>query len=109
LVSDRLAAVGYEVYRTPDASNLSALQNRVRPHLAIVALDLLAHDGPAAAMQMRSAACGIPVLLLGGAHGNQRANGLPCVSATAVPAVLLAAVAGALDARTGDAMLPATR
>ena len=98
-VSDILAGAGYEVYRTPSASDLHALQRRLRPHLAVVALDLLEQDGLKTASQLRSYARGIPVLLLGDASGTQRASDLPILSSTAEPAVLLATIARFLGAR----------
>jgi DNA-binding response OmpR family regulator len=96
LMADHLAASGYEVYRTPSASDVTALHDRIRPHLAIIALDLLGHDGVAAALHLRAETRGTPVLLLGDATGDERAHDLPILTSAADPTILLATVASML-------------
>lgn len=98
VVADHLAAAGYEVYRTPSASDIAALHDRIRPHLAIIALDLLGHDGIAAALELRAETRGTPVLLLGDATGDRRANDLPILSSAADSAILCTTVASMLRA-----------
>lgn len=97
-VAAALAAAGHEVHRTPDAGSVHALAARLRPHLAVVALDLPWGDAVAAAHRLRAGAPPLPVLLLGEAGDDPRAHGLP-VLPLAVDAVgLLAAVATLLAA-----------
>jgi DNA-binding response OmpR family regulator len=60
-----LQGVGYEVHRTPDASNLAELVARLHPALVIVSLDSPWFDE---ADVLRSLAAGprpVPILLLG--------------------------------------------
>lgn len=98
LVSEHLSAAGFEVYRTPSASGMTALHDRIRPHLAIVSVDLLGHDGITAALSLREETHGLPVLLLGEASGDHRVHDLPILS-SADATSLLSTVIGMLGAR----------
>lgn len=60
-----LRLAGHEVYRTPDPSAAERLVARLRPHLAVVALDLPWGDAEDAIAQLSTARRAIPVLILG--------------------------------------------
>jgi DNA-binding response OmpR family regulator len=98
VVAENLSTDGYEVYRTPSASNIAQLRDRIRPHLAIIALDLLGHDGIAAALELRAESHTTPVLLLGDATGDHRADDMPILSSAADSVNLRVTVASMLRA-----------
>src|SRR4051794_18672591 len=75
-----LVGSGYEVFRTPSALDLASLVDRIRPHLAIIAVDLIGCDGIEAALEIQSQTSGGQILLFGEADGDRRASELPIVS-----------------------------
>jgi DNA-binding response OmpR family regulator len=79
-VADELNAAGYEVYRTPSAMGIAQLHDQIRPHLAIIATELLGQNAIDAALELRTASGDLPVLLLGDASGDCRAAGFPMLS-----------------------------
>jgi DNA-binding response OmpR family regulator len=89
---DQLATAGYEVYRTPSAIDTSALCGRVRPQLAIVAIDQLTDNGITTALELRAAAIRVPVLLLGDAGDDPRAAELPILPSSSDSQTLLNAI-----------------
>jgi hypothetical protein len=103
-IAEILGTAGYEVYRTPSGFEIAALADRIRPHLGIVSVDLLVHDGVGAALALREEALCRSVLLIGDASLDRRADRFPIVSATD-PTMLLCTVAHMLRSPVSSAQL----
>ena len=94
-----LSGSGYEVFRTPSALDLPALVDRIRPHLAIVAIDLIGQDGIRAALEFCEASRGGPVLLIGEARFDPRVADFPVISSSRDRELFIETVRGLLASR----------
>ena len=104
MVEATLRGAGYEVYRTPGDLDFVVRVARLRPHMAIVALDLPWMDALEAVQPLIEEARPVPVLLLGEAQGDPRLDGVPRLPLAVDAALLLTTVSGLLatpDPRPG--------
>jgi hypothetical protein len=83
---------GYEVYRTPDETNLDDLVTRLRPDVVIVSLDSPWVDVTHVIRSLTAGRWPVPVLLIGDAPDGSRFDGTPRIPLAADAATLLASV-----------------
>ena len=94
-----LGNAGFEVHRTPDAANVSAVARQLQPQLLIVAGELPIGDGVQIVQRLRAELQRLPVLILDRTIATARS-----LQQDAASAMLIAAVEEGLSRRTGPTL-----